>query len=439
MRTCAWLMVAALAASADETTTMKWLADEHAKLGAAAKKDGLAEESVAAFTTALRAMSDHAEAGRGLKEGRRPWVLKWDDATHAKYLAFEKGRQVVARESAARLVTLGDERKAAGSAKRAEAAWRWALEQDPECQAAHDRLGEVLVEKDGWYPREEAEKRKQGLLPVGAEWVPAKDAEARHSKWAEAWVEKGAHFEVTSNVSRDVARSVLARAEDVYRAVTRDLHGLIEPPKTDGLMKLSCFATRADFNDHIKAAHGDREELRALSGYFSADDKMAHFLPTPNTATGGLDDDVRREATHQILSWVWKPKGNPEAHVGYWAWVGIALFFESVETRDGKLLTGSPDHVRVRQFRRDFVEGKHVVLAKFTGFAAREIADKPSQCAALANFFMTSGRARYREQFIAYAKAVHEGVAEFGTFQQCFRKEAKDLQAEWEAWVDGLK
>ena len=439
MRTCAWLLAAALMGGADEATTMKWLADEHAKLGAAAKKDGLAEESVAAYTTALRAVSDHAEAGRGLKEGRRPWVLKWDDATHAKFLAFEKSRQVVAKESAARLVTMGDERKAAGSAKRAEAAWRWALEQDPECQPAHERLGEALVENDGWYPKEEAEKRKQGLLPVGAEWLPAIDAAARHAKWPEAWVEKGSQFEVTSNVSRIVARSVLARAEELYRAVTRDLHGLIEPPKTDGLMKLSCFAARAELDEHIKAAHGNRDDLKTLSGFFSVEDKMSHFMPVPNTATGGLDDNVRREATHQILSYVWKPKGNPEAHVGYFAWVGIALYFEALETRDGKLLTGSPDHVRIRQFRKDFIEGKHVPLAKFTGFTAREIAGKHSQCAALANFFMTTGRAKYREQFIAYAKAVHEGVAEYTSFQQCFRKEAKELQGEWEAWIDGLK
>lgn len=439
MRTMALLFAASLACCADESASMKWLADEHAKLGAAAKKDGLAEEAVAAFTTALKAIPDHAEAGRGLKEGRRPWVLKWDDATHAKYLAYEKGRMVVAKEAAARLVAVGDERKAAGSAKKAESAWRWALELDPDCVAAHERLGEALVEKEGWYPKEEAEKRKQGLLPVGGEWVSAKDAEARHAKWPEAWVEKGAHFEVTCNVSRDGARAVLARAEETWRAVTRELGTLIDPPKPDGLMKVSYFASRADLDEHIKAAHGGREDLKALTGFFSADDRMSHFIPNPVTAAGGLDDDVRREAARQILSYAWKPKGNPEGHVGYWAWIGLPMYFESVETRDGKVLVGNPDHVRVRTFRKEFVMGKCVTLEKLAGGNFRDVADKPTQCAAFANFLMTKDRGKYRDQFIAYARAVHEGVAEYATFKTCFRKEPKEMQAEWDAWIDGLK
>ena len=440
MKTCAWLLAAAVVAAADEAATMQWLAEEHTKLGAAAKKDGLAEEAVAAFTMALRAVPDFVEADRGLKAGRRPWVLKWDDATHAKFLAYEKGRRVVAKLAAERLVSLGDERKAAGSAKRAEAAWRWALEIDPSCPAAHERLGEGLLEEEGiYYLKAELEKRKQGLLPVGAEWLPAKEAEARHSKWAEAWVEKSAHFELTSNLSLENTRKVLARAEDLYHVLTRELSTMIEPPKTDGLMKLACFASREDLDGHIKAAHGSRDELKALAGFFSTEDKMSHFLPIPNTATGGLDDNVRREVTHQILSNVWKSKGSPEAHVGYWAWVGLSLFFEAVETRDGKLLVGSPDHVRILQFRQDFPIGKHVKLEKFTNFVVRDIVDRPAQCAALASYFMMSSRGRFRDQFIAYAKIVHEGTTEFTTFQQCFRKEAKELQAEWEAWVDGLK
>jgi hypothetical protein len=441
MRTWAWLLLVSLAASADEATTLKWIADEYAKLGAAAKKDGLAEESVAAFTAALKADSEHAEAGRGLKEGRRPWVLRWDDATHAKFLAYETARKVIAKEAAARLVTLGDERKAAGSAKKAEAAWRWALEHEPGNAAAHERLGEALAEKEGlWYPKDDAARRNEGLLPMGAEWVPAKDAVARHSKWAEAWVEKSAHFEATCNASYEATRTVLARAEDAYLAVTRELAGLVDPPKTDGLMKLSYFATREEFDKHIQSAHGDLAEPKSILAFFHADDKTSHFFPIPANSNLNFDDHVYREVARHVLSNVWKSKGSPDAHVGYFAYVGLPLFFETIVTRDGKVTVGNPGHIRLAQFRKDLVMGKCVPLEKMVGYTGREvIADRHSQCATMAAFFMMKDRGRYREQFIAYSKLVYEGVAEYASFKTIFRKEPKELQAEWEAWVDSLK
>ena len=261
MKILACLLAATLAASADEAATLKWLSEEHGKLQMAARNERLVEEAFIEVDMDMRA-GLWAEPNTKTAPGSgRIWITHWDDSLHRKYLAFAEKRKEMRKTAAAKFVALGNEVKAAGDAEKAALAWRMALKYDAASKEAHERLGEVLVEKQGWYPREEAEKRKKGLLPVGNDWVPAKEAAARHSKWAEAWVVAGEHFEVTSNHSLDGAKNVLARAEEMFHALTRELSepgAMPVAPDTKGLMKIYYFAARADLDEHNRTAHGDR-------------------------------------------------------------------------------------------------------------------------------------------------------------------------------------
>ncbi|MBI2921301.1 MAG: DUF1570 domain-containing protein [Planctomycetes bacterium] len=434
-----YLLLAA-GVSADESGTQKWLTDEHMKLLGAARKDGLLEEALeeVRIESRVKCWSDPAAKVAADVAGR-PWITRWDDAQHRKYLAFAEKRKAMRKAAAAKIVALGNEKKTAGDAALAARAWRWALTYDPENKEAHEKLGEALVEKQGWFPKEEAEKRRKGLLPIGTEWLPAKQVEARRAKWAEAWVVAGEHFEVTSNHSLAGAQDVLARVEEMYRAVVRELHGLAEPPATEGLMKIYYFASRADLDEHDRTAHGDRPGLKQAPGFFSNEDRIGHFFPLPANALNSLQDIVRHEGAHQVAYWLWKAQGQPPSRPHFWAWEGFATYFESVEVRDGKVLVGSPNHLRVKQFREEFAAGKHVPLAEFVTLDQRGVSGKYGQCAALTNFFMNAGDGKHREKFVAYVKVIHEARAEAGTFETAFGKKPAEFQAEWEAWVRALK
>ncbi|KAF0246515.1 MAG: hypothetical protein FD180_620 [Planctomycetota bacterium] len=442
MRFLSCLLASALAAFADDAATLKWISEEHGKLLMAARNDGLMEEAYGEVSMEMRASVWASPKTKSASGAGRIWITHWDDTLHRKYLAFAEKRKKMRTAAAAKFVAIGNEVKAAGDAEKAALAWRMALRYDAASREAHERLGEVLVDKQGWYPKEEAEKRKKGLLPVGNDWVPAKEAAARHLKWAEPWVVAGEHFEVSSNHSLDGANNVLARAEEMYHALTRELS---EPgaapaaPETGGLMKIYYFASRADLDEHDRTAHGDRPGLKTAPGFFSNEDKISHFFPLPTNALNSLEDVVRHEGAHQVAYWIWTAAGAPPTLPHFWAWEGFATYFESVELKDGKVLVGSPDHLRVRQFRTDFASGKHVPLAEFVTLDQRGVSGKYPQCAALANFFMNAGDGKHREKFVAYLKVVHEAQARADTFESAFGKKPADFQAEWEAWVRGLK
>ncbi|MEK7466075.1 MAG: DUF1570 domain-containing protein [Planctomycetota bacterium] len=442
MKIFACLLVTAVAVSADETATLKWISDEHGKLLMAARSDGLVEEAQNEMEMDSRARVWADPTKKTISGSGRIWITHWDDALHRKYLSFSEKRKTMRKAAAAKFVALGNEIKAAGDADKAALAWRTALKYDPASKEAHERLGEVLVEKQGWFPKEEAEKRKKGLLPVGADWVTAKEAEARHSKWAEPWVVKGDHFEVSSNHSLDGAKNVLARAEEMYHALTRELSEPGGPPltpDTKGLMKIYYFASRADLDEHDRTAHGDRPGLKTAPGFFSNEDKVSHFFPLPANALNTLEDVVRHEGAHQVAYWIWTASGQPPALPHFWEWEGFATYFESVETKDGKVLVGNPNHLRVKTFRTEFAAGKHVPLAEFVTLDQRGVSGKYPQCAALASFFMNAGDGKHREKFLAYLKVIHEAQARADTFDGAFGKKPADFQAEWEAWLKGLK
>ncbi len=144
-------------------------------------------------------------------------------------------------------------------------------------------------------------------------------------------------------------------------------------------------------------------------------------------------------ATDEASTLAWRSQGNPTARPHFWAWEGIATFFESLVVRDGKVLVGGSDHARTKRFRADYAAGTHLPLADFVLLDQAGVSGRYPQCAALASFFMTADRAAHREKFLAYLKVVHAGTAVPDTFEACFGRKPADLQAAWDAWVRDLR
>jgi hypothetical protein len=423
--------------AADEAATLKWVQEEHLKLVGAARADGLFEEArdEIGMSSRAKAWADPSTKVAAGVAGRL-WMTRWDDAMHRKYLAFVEKRRTMRKAAASKFVTLGIEIQKNDPAK-AELAWKMALVYDDDNRQAHERLGEALVDKQGWFTKDEAEKRKKGLLPIGNDWLPAKEVEARRSKWAEAWVVRGEHFEVTSNHSLAGAQHVLARAEEMYHAMMRELDGLAEAPQHAGPMKIYYFAARADLDEHNRTAHGDRPALKQAPGFFSNEDQVAHFFPVPSNATTTLEDVVRHEGAHQVSYFLWKAADSPQRRPHFWVWEGWGTYFESVQNRDGKIVIGNAHHARVKEAREK--AATLLPLEDFVKLDQAGVAGKYPQCAALALFFMNADDGKYREKFVEYVRIVHEARAEAATFETVFGRRPKDFQAEWTTWLRDLR
>ena len=84
-------------------------------------------------------------------------------------------------------LALGKRLAAAGDAEGAAAAFRRALDLDPESAEAHQGLGEALVKGVGWFPKATAEKLKAGQRELDGEWKPKAEVEKERRRWDRAW------------------------------------------------------------------------------------------------------------------------------------------------------------------------------------------------------------------------------------------------------------
>ncbi|MBI2921259.1 MAG: DUF1570 domain-containing protein [Planctomycetes bacterium] len=430
------LVSAETPAAVDAGAVRKWLLAEHGKLAASCKADGLVEEACDEYRMMLLANPASAEAKKGLATAGRLWVTHWDEALHSKFKAYRADRKTLDAAAAEKFVALATR---ASAAKSAEAFIKRALEYDPDCKEAREKAGQAFVEGCGWVSKAEAEKRAQGLLPIGGQWLPAKDVVERRKKWAEAWVVKGEHFEVTSNHSLEGATDLLARAEEMYGALMREFSGVVAPPKLDAPMKIAYFATRADLDEHDRAAHPGRPYLTSWPGFFLADDKLCHICPMAPHVITTIQDTVRHEGCHQVTYFMIPAIGDYTQRPCYWVIEGLAAYFETTEVRDGKILVGSPTHLRIRTAREEMAAGKAVPLVEL--FRMNQSSTQPwyPQAAGVVHFFLNAADGKYHKAFCEFYRIVQEGTAGEDTFQKAFGRGPETFEKEWREWIAGLK
>ncbi|KAF0246517.1 MAG: hypothetical protein FD180_622 [Planctomycetota bacterium] len=417
------LAIAAIPAIADDAAALQRdLAKERLALAVRCEKDGLLEEALFEWIAALRQDPLVPGSNQVKLPSLKPYVLAWDDALHEKYLAYSKDRAALLDRFAARWLALGETRAAIAIA--------------PAFEPARDRAGEIFA-GGSWVPKADAERLLQDLLPIDGKWLPAEEVRKRRSAWAEAWEVRGTHFAVRSNRSESAAREVLALAESVLAAVYRELEGKLDAPAPKKLLAVYDFATRADFLAHLDAAHDGGGDRRVSAGFFSSLDGASHFAPVGN-GLGLADTDVERhEVAHQVCDAMWPPQGLLAQQPHFWAWEGVAAFFESTEVRDGKILVGSRQHPRIAMARRALKDGLTLPLDEFVQLDGEGIKGRYNQAASLVHFFMLSDGGKNRERFLKYLRVVASGKAEADSFEKCFGATPGKFQADWEAWVKG--
>lgn len=416
----------------------KQFAAAHVSAADAARKDGLWEEARGEYELAL-ALDDASDpAERGISDLVNERVLAWSDALHKKYQAWKSKREKDGKDQAAKLAASlkgwPDGKKDDGDALA-----RLALQLDPDNAEAHARLGEALAKDAGWLPKAEAESYNKGLRRWGKEWKPAKEVEGKAIDWANAWELRGEHFIVRCAESEKAGRATLGWAEDAYHAFRREFKGLIEfePPKEG--MTIYHFAAQTEMDQYYATLPGVRAGQKLPPGFFSNRDRFGHFCPLPAGVPNTLEEVVKHETTHQICFFAIPGKGDPTQRPHFWAWEGVASYFETLERKDGKLLLGNPNQVRIKGFRAAAAQGRSVPIKDFVLFKQPDMKGEYSQASTLTHFFMNAKSGAYREKFAQYAKIVHEATAEPDTFERVFGAKPESFEAEWVAYVKGLK
>ncbi|MCE9584352.1 MAG: tetratricopeptide repeat protein, partial [Planctomycetes bacterium] len=421
-----------------ERDLRRTLVEEHLKLAEKCMAADLAEEARAEYADVLRADPQHELARRVTSSGGRLWSLHWDKALHEKYLDYRELRRILAYEVSSRLLALGLAKKKQGDAAGARTAWLRALDYDPEFAEAHTQLGEVRVEGQGWFPKAEAEKRAAGLLPFAGKWLPAAEVALKRRKWGDAWEVSGKHFVVKSNHSLEAAQRVLGWAEDMYTVLLRETAPVFSPPADVKPFAVFLFATKEEFDAHVRDSHAGGVSAGAI-GFYSNEDRAAHFWYRDDEGVSPLSTIVHHECLHQVLD-AWIPwKNAPTLCPHFWIYEGLARWFESVENRDGKLLVADPKFAPFQVARGRVEKGTAIPLEKLVMFEQADMDTHYDQAAGVTLFFMNAGQGAYREKFLRYCAIVLGGEARADSFEKAFGEKPEEFETAWREYLRGLK
>jgi hypothetical protein len=408
-----------------------------AELARAASADGLVEEAIREWQLVKRDDPANEEATKALASAGNPAVLEWTPATHRKWMTWSEKRRAFCGDLARRWALLAAERDKSGDRDGCWEACQRAFGCDPDCQKAHELLGEA--KHDGtWVTEEIAAKRSQGLLELGGEWLPAVEVRKRRMTWAQAWELNGPHFKVRSNRGLGPARSVLAHAERVHAAFMRDIMGVVDaPPETKRLLVLD-FATIEDLEAHLKADHQGGESPRNVPGFYTPGEGV-HLTVLPEGSVLTREHVVLHECCHASAGRAIPMSGWINSRANFWVWEGLASYFETTESRDGKILAGDASMIRLKLAHDELKEARFTPLRTFVTLDQDGLGKQYQQAAGLVHFFLHGKAGKYRETFILYFKAVATGESDAKTFEKVFGRGMETFEAEWMDHVRGFK
>jgi len=116
--------------------------------------------------------------------------------------------------------------------------------------------GWKFLEGEWWSP-EDAANVEKGLLPVNDRWVPKAEANVFHAVWDDAWVLSTANVRLRTNVDRDQAAALAARAEETFERL-RALLGA--SPRGGEVLQIYAFRTDDEYRKY-QETHGDEHGL----------------------------------------------------------------------------------------------------------------------------------------------------------------------------------
>ncbi|MEK7466072.1 MAG: hypothetical protein AAB074_01545 [Planctomycetota bacterium] len=427
----------ALFAFADDASLKNESIRGRSELARAASADGLVEESIREWQLVKRDDPANVEATKALASAPKPWVLDWDAATHRKWVAWSEKRRAFCGDIARRWANLASERDKAGDRDGCWEACQRAFGLDADCQRAHELLGEAKHD-GGWVTEEIAAKRSRGLLELRGEWLPAADVRKQRMVWADAWELHSPHYTVRSNRGLGPGRSVVVLAERVHTAFMRDIMGIVDAPAETKRLLVMDFATLDDLDAHIKAEHQGGTTPKGVPGFYSPGEGV-HLTVLPEGSALTREEVVLHECTHAVAGRAIPLVGWINSRANFWAWEGMASYFESTESRDGKVVAGNTSVIRLKLAHDELADGKFTPLAKFVALNQEGLGKQYQQAAGLVHFFLHWKGGMYREAFIQYFKVVATGMSDEKSFEKEFGRGAETFEAEWKEHVMEFK
>ena len=305
--------------------------------------------------------------------------------------------------------------------------------------------GDVLHPTFGWVEKDWVPHLDRGELPAPhvagkpTKWLPRADADALRREFARGWQIRTEHFAILTNVplaeAIDFGRHLEA-LDELFTSIMADVIGPADlplarlardaklspaslPPKRQH--RVDYFAEKQEYVDHLAPTQG-AESANTLGIFLPATERrqregLSFFYRDPGGQLAETET-LFHEVSHQLLfeTAPGKYDGNRE---NFWVYEGLGTYFETVRPEpDGSLRVGGLVGKRISVARnRIIVRGEFIPIARmatynkflFNAGNGGDIYLNYAEAMALAVFFMDAHDARYREDFLDYARDVYKG------------------------------
>ncbi len=311
----------------------------------------------------------------------------------------------------------------------------------------------TLIQETLYHDPSHAEARR--ILASSTTEAPrAKPVRTRHPKfgWApgQSWRVESAHYEIRTNFSAEEGVRLARRMEQLYAAwrqvfaeywlteadLRRALDGgtLSAGPRRKWQVVL--FRDRDEYLTQLRAAH---PQIGLSEGYYAPQERIVFFYG----GEGSSETTWLHEGTHQILYEL----GDAAPRVGldsnFWVVEAAALYMESLAFQGDRGAVGGFDAERLQYARfRALSQDAYTPLAELVSLGRDDFQQHPeirrlyTQAAGLAHFFFHAEGGRYRQPFLRYLAAVHQGRDRPETLAQMMETEYAALDARYREFLN---
>ncbi len=209
-----------------------------------------------------------------------------------------KKHRVYAKAAAKRLAAL-----AGNAGEYRERLAREAVRLDPNSATARTLLVQVRVKGWGWVSLATAAKLKQGLYPVGTEWLGRAEARAKTKNFEHAWVVTSDHWRVRSNLPLERVFVLRDLLELLYARFMDDWDGYLPMRDVKAPFDVWVFAQKAEYDEFTK---NDPGRISGVPGQYSPALSRSAFFDVERLAGKGnrvssLTELMLHECTHQLM------------------------------------------------------------------------------------------------------------------------------------------
>lgn len=307
--------------------------------------------------------------------------------------------------------------------------------------------GHQLHPKFGWIDKTWAEHLDSGELPLGFDprtkrvvWGPAREANAAHAEWTDAWEFVTEHFRVKTNVAFDEGVAFGRKLEAFYQFFFSQMADMIGPelplakrwrvkslrPTVSPVVhQVAYFATKDQYVQELTPIEGP--SIADSIGYYRRPPQNASSRQRGGKGMSYFFQDTQgqlpveatlfHEASHQLL-FETAGRDRLDSNRGhYWLFEGLGTCFETVQVAGGKEIHfGAPVGARMDVARLRILENRvqtpYEIFEAYgqSGFnVENRIHDHYAQSMALTLYFLVGSDAKTRDIFMDYARDAYKG------------------------------